>query len=134
MIRRNQKNCSKSGSRTTQVFCSIVTELVLAGLPGIPPLCAQAANPAVSQPGEAVSMYRQLLNPTFSPEDVHRVRNVSIDREDLHIVLSDGIIGLIRPVNGHVTGAFFEGEGHILLLPPDRAVCGLRPQRTLRTH
>ncbi len=103
------------------MFCSIVTGLVLAGLPGTPSLCAQAANSAVSQPGEAMTTYRQILNPVFSPEDVHRVRNVSIDREDLHIVLTDGVIGLIRPVKGHVTGAFFEGEGHILLRPPDRA-------------
>jgi hypothetical protein len=102
------------------VFCPIVTTMLLAGALG-PPLCAQAANPSASQPGEAISMYRQILNPAFSPEDVHRVRNVSIDREDLHIVLTDGVIGLIKPVNGHVTGAFFEGEGHILLRPPDRA-------------
>ena len=98
----------------------MVTALVLAAAL-CPPLHAQAGTPAAAQPGEAMSMYRQILNPAFSPEDVHHVRNVSIDREDLHIVLIDGVIGLIRPVNGHVTGAFFEGEGHILLLPPDRA-------------
>ncbi len=95
----------------------MVTRMLLAVVLGARLLSAQTTSPA----GEAMSMYRQILNPAFSPEDVHRVRNVSIDRDDLHIVLTDGVIGLIRPVNGHVTGAFFEGEGHILLLPPDRA-------------
>ncbi len=71
--------------------------------------------------GSAVDLYRQLLQPVFHATDVHRVRGVQIDREDLHIVLTDGVIGLIEPVAGHVTGAFFEGEGQILLIPPDRA-------------
>ncbi|HWX53510.1 MAG TPA: M1 family aminopeptidase [Verrucomicrobiae bacterium] len=75
----------------------------------------------VAAPGEAMALYRQLLNPVFDVRDVHRVRQVQIDREDLHVVLTDGVIGLIRPVNGRVTGAFFEGEGHILVFPPDRA-------------
>jgi hypothetical protein len=52
---------------------------------------------------------------------VHHIRSVEIDREDLHIVLTDGVIGLMQPVAGHVTGAFFEGDGQILLIPPDRA-------------
>src|SRR5258708_16746893 len=117
MIRRNQKNCSKSGFRITQVFHPMVTRMLLAVVLGTRLLSAQTTSPA----GEAMSMYRQILNPAFSPEDVHRVRNVSIDRDDLHIVLTDGVIGLIRPVNAHVTRAVFEGAGHILLLPPDRA-------------
>src|SRR5258708_21537757 len=123
MIRRNQKNCSKSGFRITQVFHPMVTRMLLAVVLGTRLLSAQTTSPA----GEAMSMYRQILHPAFSPEDVHRVPNVSIYRDDLHIVLPGAVIGLIRPVNGHVTGAFFEGEGHILLLPPSRA------RRTSRT-
>jgi len=57
----------------------------------------------------------------MNPADIHRIREVSIDREDLHIVLTDGIIGFIQPVNGHITGGFFAGEGHILMFAPNRA-------------
>ncbi|HEY6273603.1 MAG TPA: M1 family aminopeptidase [Terriglobales bacterium] len=69
----------------------------------------------------AAPLYRDLLNPTLNPEEVYRVRNVSLQREDLHVVFDDGTLGLIRAVDGHVTGAVFEGVGEILLVPPNRA-------------
>ena len=50
-----------------------------------------------------------------------RNRRVAIDREDLHVVLSDGTIALMQAVDGHITGAFFEGDGEVLLVPPGRA-------------
>lgn len=71
--------------------------------------------------GDALALYRQLLNPALNPAEIHRIREVSIDREDLHIVLTDGVIGFIQPVNGHITGGFFTGEGHILMFAPNRA-------------
>lgn len=83
------------------------------------------------QSGEPLRLYRQLLQPVFNLADVHHVRNVAIDREDLHIVLTDGALGLMQSVDGHVTGAFFDGEGEILLLPPDRAE---RTSLALFTH
>ncbi|HEY6252040.1 MAG TPA: hypothetical protein VI685_18950, partial [Candidatus Angelobacter sp.] len=74
-----------------------------------------------AQGGSALELYRHLLQPVFTVADVHHVRNVAMDREDLHVVLTDGVLGLMQTVDGHVTGAFFEGEGEILLIPPDRA-------------
>ena len=82
-------------------------------------LCTLAA--AQETPSPAVATYRALLNPVISPSDVHHVRDVSIQREDLHLALNDGSIGLIRAIDGHVTGAVFEGEGEVLLVPPNRA-------------
>jgi hypothetical protein len=35
--------------------------------------------------------------------------------------LDDGTIAFTEDVAGHVTGAFFEGEGEVLLVPPDQA-------------
>ena len=81
--------------------------------------------------GGALELYRHLLQPEFNPADVHHVRDVAIDREDIHIVLTDGTLGLMQSIDGHVTGAFFEGEGEILLLPPDRAE---RTSLSLFTH
>jgi hypothetical protein len=75
-----------------------------------------------TQPGqEGSELYRQVLNPSFDPADVHLVREVSLDREDLHISLSDGTVALMRTADGRVTGAVFEGQGELLLITPDRA-------------
>jgi hypothetical protein len=100
-----------------RVFCLLLTKVLLLG-------CAQsvAGQPAVQPTGtSAPAIYRDLLNPVLNLTDVHQVRGVSIDREDLHITLSDGSIGLVQAVDGHVTGAVFEGSGEILLVPPNRA-------------
>ena len=75
---------------------------------------------ATSQSG-AVALYRELLNPVFDAKDVYQVREVSIMMEDLHISISDGTIAFVREVNGHITGAMFEGAGEVLLVPPNRA-------------
>ncbi|HYL93558.1 MAG TPA: M1 family aminopeptidase [Alphaproteobacteria bacterium] len=96
---------------------SQVTLVLLLAAPG---LRGQTTPPA-PEPRTATAVYRDLVNPLFDPADVHRVRDVSIDREDLHIVLIDGVISLTRTIDGHVTGAVFEGEGDVLLFPPDRA-------------
>jgi hypothetical protein len=78
---------------------------------------AQTPGPAPS----ALATYQALLRLSIAPSDVHQVREVSIQREDVHITISDGVLGLTRAVDGHVTGAVFEGDGEILLVPPNRA-------------
>ena len=80
-----------------------------------------ALTPDALAPASATELYRELLDPTISVADVYHVRKVSVQREDLHVVLDDGTVGLLRTVDGHVTGAVFEGVGEILLVPPDRA-------------
>lgn len=100
----------------TRVFILKVTKVLLL-LSAVAGVKAAAQTP----PSGAVALYRELLNPALNPADVYQVREVSILREDLHISLSDGVMGLVREVNGHVTGAVFEGVGEILLVPPNRA-------------
>lgn len=100
-------------------FYLITKVLALGGL--LAGACqAQTTEPS-SMPSGAVSLYRKVLNPVFNPANVYEIRQVSINREDLHISLSDGMIALMQAVDGHVTGAVFQGEGDILLFPPDRA-------------
>ena len=106
---RKQKNCSN-----WQRPLLITRVLALCA-------CLVPACPAQTAADAVLDLYRQFLHPVFSSADVHHIRSVEIDREDLHIVLTDGVIGLLQPVDGHVTGAFFEGQGQVLLLPPDRA-------------
>ena len=119
-FKRNRKNCSNDLYRWL-----ITSVLVLSVcLPGI----CRAQTPAT---GDPLELYRQLLKPVFNVADVHHIRHVAIDREDLHVVLTDGVIGLTQATDGHVLGAFFEGEGEILLIPPDRAE---RSSLVLFTH
>lgn len=78
---------------------------------------AQEISPASS----AMALYREIVNPVLDPIDVHGIREVSIEREDLHISLSDGTIAFFHAVDGRITGAIFEGAGEVLMIPPGRA-------------
>jgi hypothetical protein len=84
-------------------------------------LAGTVATAQTPSPGPALATYQALLNLSIGASDVHQVREVAIQREDVHITLSDGLIGLARAVDGHITGAVFEGVGEILLVPPNRA-------------
>ena len=106
----NPENCNNH-SYLRLITSVLVLSVCLAG-------ACQGQQP---EAGDALGLYRQLLQPVFNLADIHHVRNVAIDREDLHIVLTDGALGLMQSIDGHVTGAFFDGEGEILLIPPDRA-------------
>ncbi|MEO6119843.1 MAG: M1 family aminopeptidase [Terriglobales bacterium] len=81
---------------------------------------AQTAQPAARTASSAnADLYRQLGNVPLDPNAVYKVRDASIDREDVHISLSEGTIAFTRAVNGRITGAIFAGEGEILIVPPD---------------
>jgi Peptidase family M1 domain len=71
-------------------------------------------------PGPAESLYLQLSNVGLDPTRVFRVREGSIDRPSIHISLDDGTIAFTQDVMGRITGAFFEGDGEVLLIPPNR--------------
>jgi len=72
-----------------------------------------------TEPGRAAEqLYLQLRSVGLDPQRVFRIREASLDRDQLHISLEDGMIGFTQDVYGHVTGAFFEGDGEILLVPP----------------
>jgi hypothetical protein len=73
-----------------------------------------------TNPSRAALLYRQLRDVHLDPKNFHRIREASLEREDIHITLDDGVIAFTQAVDGRITGAFFEGEGEILLIPPDR--------------
>jgi hypothetical protein len=72
---------------------------------------------AADKPAE--TLYLQLGQVGLDPARVYEVREASLDRSPVHIALEDGTIGFTQDVMGHITGAFFEGEGEVLLTPPD---------------
>lgn len=98
-------------------ICALVTLVV--HLMVALPLPAQA--PSSSGAPDLLALYRDLRSVPLEADRTFHVREAAIDREDLHLYLNDGTIGFTRDVAGHVTGAFFEGEGEVLLRPPDLA-------------
>jgi hypothetical protein len=84
------------------------------------PALPEAASDATAQPqSEALKLYRELRSQSLDPNQVYKIREASLDVEDIHISLNDGVIGFTKAVNGRITGAYFRGDGEILLIPPD---------------
>ncbi len=67
----------------------------------------------------AETLYLQLGQIGLDPGRVYQVRGASLDRPAVHITLEDGTIGFTQDVMGRITGAFFEGDGEVLLTPPN---------------
>jgi hypothetical protein len=80
------------------------------------PAAYAAAETPQDKPAEA--LYLKLGEVGLDPVRVYQVRGASIDRSAIHITLEDGTIGFTEDVMGKITGAFFEGEGEVLLVPP----------------
>src|SRR5215469_14209307 len=78
---------------------------------------AQTARPAA--PGPAESLYLELHSVGLDQARVYTVRDASLDRGPIHISLDSGTIAFTKSVGGHITGAFFNGDGEILLMPPN---------------
>ncbi len=71
----------------------------------------------VKRPAEA--LYLQLSQASLDVDRVYKVRGASLNRAGVQIALDDGTIGFTQDVMGRITGAFFEGDGEILLTPPN---------------
>ena len=85
-------------------------------------ILALAIGSAVAQapaPGPVAS-FRELKSVGLDASRVYRVRDATIDRQGLHLVFSDGTIALTKAVDGRITGAFFEGDGEVLVSPSTR--------------
>jgi hypothetical protein len=80
---------------------------------------AQATPAQAHQPGPAESLYLQLNSIGLDPARVFTVRDASLDRSAIHISLESGTIAFTKDVLGRITGAFFVGDGEVLLAPPN---------------
>jgi hypothetical protein len=78
----------------------------------------QAVPAQARLPGPAESLYLQLSSTALDPGRVFKVRGASLERSAIHITLDDGTIAFTKDVLGRITGAFFEGDGEVLLVPP----------------
>ena len=82
------------------------------------PAAQQVPNP--SCPITAADLYSRLRTVALDEQRVFHVRGASVDRPNLHLDFDDGTLAFTSDVCGHVTGAMFEGEGEILLRPPNK--------------
>ncbi len=78
----------------------------------------RAQSPEKPQP--VLPLYRSLQSVGLDPQKIYKIREAEIDREDVHLWLNDGTIGFLQAVDGRITGAYFEGDGELLIRPPDR--------------
>ncbi len=98
----------RRGLRITVVTCLVICTLHTANaFGGVLP----------DKPAEV--LYLQLGQVKLDPARVYQVRGASLDRSAIHISLEDGTIGFTQDVMGRITGAFFEGDGEVLLVPPN---------------
>jgi Peptidase family M1 domain len=74
---------------------------------------------AADAAGPAESLYSKLGSVGLDPARVYKVRDALLQRAALHISLDDGTIAFTEDAGGHITGAFFQGEGEVLLFPPN---------------
>src|SRR3981189_2951867 len=85
---------------------------------------AQAGVPSLQCPQTTSGLYARIRSVGLDPQHVYHVRDASIDRLNLHLDLDDGTLAFTEDICGRITGAFFEGEGEILLRPPNRVERG----------
>ena len=98
------------------ILCALCSLGIFPGLQGT---AAQAQSIPFTS-GPVLPLYRALRDVGLDPQRVFQIREAEIDREDIHIWLNDGTIAFTQSVDGKVTGAYFEGEGEVLVRPPDR--------------
>src|SRR5271154_3001799 len=68
----------------------------------------------------AADLYLRLGRVGLDAKQVYSIRDGSLDVEDIHISFNDGTIAFTEALDGHVTGALFEGDGEILVVPPSQ--------------
>jgi hypothetical protein len=89
-------------------------------LPGaISPPPPPGPTDATQRNGPVALLYRALRSAGLDESKVFHVREAALERGELHLYLTDGTIAFTHDVQGRVTGAYFAGEGEVLMRPPD---------------
>lgn len=76
----------------------------------------QSAAPAER---DVQALYTQLDKVLVDTSQIYLIRDARITRGALNIYFDRGVIGFFAPVEGRITGATFQGEGEVLLIPPN---------------
>jgi hypothetical protein len=119
-------------TRVCVISCLLASAVTLAAAQQEQQLPASSTNVTIPErPARAAeSLYLQLRGSGLEAKRVYKIREASLDRDQLHITLEDGVIAFTADVLGRITGAFFEGTGEVLVIPPNE---GERASMTLFT-
>jgi hypothetical protein len=82
--------------------------------------------PSALHAGAAADLARAIRENGFDREECYRVRDVSLNKEDIRLYFNQGYLIFSKPVAGRPIAAVFSadsdgGDGEIILFPPDRA-------------
>jgi Peptidase family M1 domain len=100
--------------KTRAFFGCVIYSLMLAAFPTTLP----GSEPPPVQ--DDLLLMSQLNEAALDSTQIYRLRDVRINRDRIRLYFDDGFLGLFTPVRNEITGAFFSGDGEILLMPPDR--------------
>jgi peptidase M1-like protein len=103
-----------------RIFQSLIKCLLIATISAT--AAAQAAPDHC--PKTAADLYERLRTIGLDPARVYHVRGASIHRPSLDLTFDDGTLTFTEDICGRTTGAFFVGDGEILLQPPNRVERG----------
>lgn len=81
---------------------------------------AQTVPPSGNCPQTTSAMYNRLRSVELDEHAVYRVRGANLDLPNLHLVFESGTLAFTEDICGRITGALFEGDGEVLLRPPNR--------------
>jgi hypothetical protein len=84
----------------------------------------QSPPAGVDCPKTTAALYARLHSLGLDEYRVYRVRGAAIDHANLHITFDSGTIAFTEDVCGRTTGAYFEGQGEVLLRPPNNVERG----------
>ena len=97
-------------------FAILLCGIAVSGSAQLQPTNADSS----AAPGPAQSLYLKLRSVGLDKAHVYKIREASLDRAKVHFSLDDGTIAFTEAVDGHITGAIFEGYGEVLLMPPNQ--------------
>jgi hypothetical protein len=89
-----------------------------------PALRAQSASPPADCPQSSSGLYSRIGSVGIDPARLYRVRDAAITRPNLNLTFESGTLAFTEDICGRITGALFEGDGEILLRPPNRVERG----------
>jgi hypothetical protein len=118
LARRSVKSRKTMGSAVKVVFLAILLSAIAVLGRAQSPAVAAPADADAKSPGQA--FYLKLRSVALDKAHVYKIREASLDRAQLHISLDDGTIAFTEAVDGHITGAFYQGYGEVLLMPPNQ--------------
>ena len=78
-----------------------------------------AAQAKAAAGGPAESWYLRLRSVGLDSSHVYRIRHTDLVRGSVRFSLDDGTIAFTEEAGGHITGALFQGDGELLVLPPN---------------